>query len=141
VLDALKELSQGPGSEHLVVVERRPCLVTTHYPSNDYLTNDVLQPGDRARDAQVSGGVALRGVHRSYGRRRVGKTALLTEFCRTHTHLLPRCPRGRISEREKFLAQVAEQFDERVPRIDSWNEAFESLSEKLKTKDLDSVGK
>jgi AAA+ ATPase superfamily predicted ATPase len=72
-----------------------------------------------------------------YGRRRVGKTALLKEFCRTRPHIyFLAAQEAEHRQREKFLAQVAEYFDERVPRIDSWDEAFEYLGEKLQTKDL-----
>jgi len=72
-----------------------------------------------------------------YGRRRVGKTELLKEFCanRPHIYFLA-AQEAEHRQREKFLDQVADYFDERVPRIDGWDEAFEYLGEKLQRKDL-----
>ncbi len=72
-----------------------------------------------------------------YGRRRVGKTALLKEFCtdRPHIYFLA-AQEAEHRQREKFVDKIAEYFDERVPRIDGWDEAFDYLGEKLDTKDL-----
>ena len=72
-----------------------------------------------------------------YGRRRVGKTALLKEFCtdRPHIYFLA-AQEAEHRQREKFVDQIAAHFDERVPRIDGWDEAFEYLGEKLTTEDL-----
>src|SRR6056297_2767187 len=72
-----------------------------------------------------------------YGRRRVGKTELLKEFCgeRPHVYFLA-AQEAESRQREKFVDQVAAHFDERVPRIDGWDEAFDYLSEKLETEDL-----
>jgi AAA+ ATPase superfamily predicted ATPase len=72
-----------------------------------------------------------------YGRRRVGKTELLKEFCadRPHIYFLA-AQEAEHRQREKFLDQVAGYFDERVPRIDGWDEAFEYLGEQLQREDL-----
>jgi len=72
-----------------------------------------------------------------YGRRRVGKTELLKEFCanRPHIYFLA-AQEAEQRQREKFLDQVADHFDERVPRIDGWDEAFEYLGEQLQREDL-----
>jgi len=72
-----------------------------------------------------------------YGRRRVGKTELLKEFCadRPHIYFLA-AQEAEHRQREKFLDQVADYFDERVPRIDGWDEAFEYLGENLQQEDL-----
>ncbi|WP_256289492.1 ATP-binding protein [Halobellus inordinatus] len=71
-----------------------------------------------------------------YGRRRVGKTALLKEFCADRPHLYYLAAQeAEERQREKFVEQIADGFDDRVPRIDHWDEAFEYLGEKLKTDD------
>ena len=72
-----------------------------------------------------------------YGRRQVGKTELLKEFCadRPHIYFLA-AQEAEHRQREKFLDKVADYFDERVPRIDSWDEAFEYLGENLQREDL-----
>jgi hypothetical protein len=72
-----------------------------------------------------------------YGRRRVGKTELLKEFCadRPHVYFLA-AQEAEHRQREKFVNRVATYFDERRPRIDGWEEAFDYLGEKLRTDDL-----
>ncbi|OIB58093.1 ATP-binding protein [Natrialba sp. SSL1] len=71
-----------------------------------------------------------------YGRRRVGKTALLKEFCADRPHLYYLAAQeAEDRQREKFVEQIADGFDERVPRIDGWDDAFEYLGEKLKTEE------
>ncbi|AGB37025.1 ATP-binding protein [Natronococcus occultus] len=69
-----------------------------------------------------------------YGRRRVGKTALLKEFCSGHDHIyFLAAQEAEHRQREKFVEQVADAFDDRIPRIDGWDDAFEYLGEKLAT--------
>ena len=72
-----------------------------------------------------------------YGRRRVGKTELLKEFCadRPHIYFLA-AQEAEHRQREKFLDRIADHFDERVPRIDGWDEAFEYLGEQLQRENL-----
>lgn len=71
-----------------------------------------------------------------YGRRRVGKTALLKEFCADRPHLYYLAAQeAEDRQREKFVEQIADGFDDRVPRIDDWDDAFDYLGEKLKTDD------
>ncbi|WP_408960627.1 ATP-binding protein [Natrinema sp. 74] len=72
-----------------------------------------------------------------YGRRRVGKTELLKEFCadRPHIYFLA-AQEAEDRQREKFVEKVADYFDDRVPRIDGWDEALDYLGEKLATERL-----
>jgi hypothetical protein len=72
-----------------------------------------------------------------YGRRRVGKTALLKEFCADRPHLYYLAAQeAEERQREKFVEQIADGFDDRVPRIDHWDEAFEYLGEKISRENL-----
>ncbi|WP_435361591.1 ATP-binding protein [Haloarchaeobius sp. DFWS5] len=65
-----------------------------------------------------------------YGRRRVGKTALLKEFCTERPHVYFLAAQGsETRQREKFVGQIATYRDDRVPRIDDWEDAFEYLGD------------
>lgn len=67
-----------------------------------------------------------------YGRRRVGKTELLKKFCTDHPHTyFLAAQETEHRQREKFVEQVATSFDDRIPRIDGWDDAFEYLGETL----------
>ncbi|WP_121743411.1 ATP-binding protein [Natronorubrum halophilum] len=67
-----------------------------------------------------------------YGRRRVGKTELLKEFCTSRPHIyFLAAQEAEHRQREKFVEQVADGFSDRIPRIDGWDDAFEYLGEKL----------
>lgn len=67
-----------------------------------------------------------------YGRRRVGKTELIKEFCADRPHIYYLASQESESlQREKFVKQIADQFDEREPRIEEWSDAFDYLGEKL----------
>ena len=69
-----------------------------------------------------------------YGRRRVGKTELLKEFCRDRPHLyFLAAQEAEDRQREKFVEQVAAHFDDRVPRIEGWDEALDYLADRLAT--------
>jgi len=72
-----------------------------------------------------------------YGRRRVGKTELLKAFCgdRPHIYFLV-SQEAENRQREKFVEKVADYFDDRVPRIDGWDEALAYLGDKLETEQL-----
>ena len=69
-----------------------------------------------------------------YGRRRVGKTELLKQFCadRPHIYFLA-AQEAEHRQREKFVQKIAEQVDDRVPRVDGWEEALAYLGEQLAT--------
>ncbi|MFC7114663.1 ATP-binding protein [Natronoarchaeum sp. GCM10025703] len=72
-----------------------------------------------------------------YGRRRVGKTELLKQFCadREHIYFLA-SEEAEHRQREKFVEQVAAYFDDRVPRIDGWDEALAYLGDKIADREL-----
>lgn len=72
-----------------------------------------------------------------YGRRRVGKTELLTEFCRSRDHIYYLASQeAEHRQREKFVEKIAETFEERVPRVESWEEALTYLGEKMASQQL-----
>jgi len=72
-----------------------------------------------------------------YGRRRIGKTALLKEFCeeRSHIYFLA-AQESEQRQREKFIEQIAAHVDERPPRIEGWDDALAYLGEKLRDEQL-----
>ncbi|MBP1987302.1 ATP-binding protein [Halolamina salifodinae] len=72
-----------------------------------------------------------------YGRRRIGKTALLKEFCedRPHIYFLA-AQESEQRQREKFVEQIAGHVDERPPRIADWEDALGYLAEKLQDEQL-----
>jgi AAA+ ATPase superfamily predicted ATPase len=76
-------------------------------------------------------------VYVVYGRRRVGKTELIKKFCadRPHIYFLA-AQEAEDRQREKFVEKVATYFDDRVPRIDGWDDAFDYLGEKLASEQL-----
>ena len=70
--------------------------------------------------------------HVVYGRRRVGKSELLKRFCadRPHVYFLA-AQEAEERQREKFTERVAAHFDDRVPRVKGWDDAFGYLGERL----------
>jgi len=67
-----------------------------------------------------------------YGRRRVGKTALLKEFCADKPHIyFLAAQEAQSRQRAKFVEQTATHYDERRPHIDGWDDAFDYLGEQL----------
>lgn len=81
------------------------------------------------RSASESGEDAFYVV---YGRRRVGKTELLKEFChdRPHVYFLA-AQEAEARQREKFVEQVAAAAGDRVPRTEGWDDALDYLGEKV----------
>lgn len=67
-----------------------------------------------------------------YGRRRVGKTELIKEFCDARDHLYhlssQESPK---TQREKFVEELAAYRDERTPRTDDWHDVVDYLGEAL----------
>ncbi|MFC6723417.1 ATP-binding protein [Halobium palmae] len=95
---------------------------------------DRVEERDALASAFESPGSDLSVV---YGRRRVGKTELLKEFCADQPHIyFLAAQEAENRQREKFTDQVAAHFDERVPRIDGWDEVFDYLGEKLRTEEM-----
>jgi len=72
-----------------------------------------------------------------YGRRRIGKTALLKEFCKDRPHIYYLAAQeSEQRQREKFVEQIADYVDERPPRIADWEDALGYLAEKLQDEQL-----
>lgn len=69
-----------------------------------------------------------------YGRRRVGKTELLKEFCadRDHVYFLA-AQEAEARQRQKFVRKIAEYFGDRTPQIEGWDEALGYLGDKIAT--------
>lgn len=66
-----------------------------------------------------------------FGRRRVGKTGVLKQFCTGQPHIyFLAAQEAEASQREKFVTKIADHFGERTPQIDGWEEAFDYLGEK-----------
>ncbi|WP_254279291.1 ATP-binding protein [Haloarcula marina] len=69
-----------------------------------------------------------------YGRRRVGKTELLKEFCSDQPHIyFLAAQEAEHRQREKFIEKIATHFEDRIPRIEGWDEALDYLGEHLDT--------
>lgn len=70
-----------------------------------------------------------------YGRRRVGKTELIKEFCDRHDHFyhLSSQESSKI-QREKFVDGLAAYRNERTPRTNDWHDAVDYLGEALTEK-------
>jgi|GEM_PF-1727435 hypothetical protein len=72
-----------------------------------------------------------------YGRRRVGKTELLKVLCADQPHIyFLAAHEAEHRQREKFVEKIADYFDDRVPRVEGWDETFDYLGEKLATEQL-----
>lgn len=72
-----------------------------------------------------------------YGRRRIGKTALLKEFCQDRPHIyFLAAQESEQRQREKLVEQIAAYVDERPPRIEGWEDALTYLAETLQDERL-----
>ncbi|RQG87816.1 mechanosensitive ion channel family protein [Natrarchaeobius halalkaliphilus] len=71
-----------------------------------------------------------------YGRRRVGKTELIREFCTDRSHVYHLATQdSEPVQREKFINTLAAFRHERVPKTDDWDDAIEYLGEVLSDDD------
>ncbi|MFB6158122.1 MAG: ATP-binding protein [Candidatus Nanohalobium sp.] len=67
-----------------------------------------------------------------YGRRRVGKTELIKEFCRDKPHIYHLFSQDTEKrQRERLARSIAEYFDEPEPKLEGWRETVEYIGGKL----------
>lgn len=67
-----------------------------------------------------------------YGRRRVGKTELIKEFCADEDHLYHLVSQDSAKvQREKLVEELADYRGERVPRTGDWHDAVDYLGDLL----------
>ena len=68
-----------------------------------------------------------------YGRRRVGKTALIKEFCKDKRYIYYLCSQENdLIQVKKIAKRIAEYFNEMTPLVESWEELFKYISQKSK---------
>ena len=61
----------------------------------------------------------------------------MKEFCRHRPHIyFLAAQEAEERQREKFIEHVADYFDDRVPRVDGWDEALEYVGENIVDEDL-----
>ena len=66
-----------------------------------------------------------------YGRRRTGKSELLTNFCRGKKHIYFLCnKKGSESNQSKFLEKAAKAFNDFKPDLDSFEDTFAYIAKK-----------
>jgi AAA+ ATPase superfamily predicted ATPase len=66
-----------------------------------------------------------------YGRRRVGKTEIIKQFCKNKLHFYYLADKSNPQlQLQKIVGMVAEKLGERTPLITDWEELFKYLSEK-----------
>lgn len=67
-----------------------------------------------------------------YGRRRVGKTELIKEFCEPRNHFYHLASQeSPKTQREKLVEELATYRNDRTPRTDDWHDAVDYLREVL----------
>ncbi|MEK6858268.1 MAG: ATP-binding protein [Nanoarchaeota archaeon] len=68
-----------------------------------------------------------------YGRRRVGKTELIKQFCigKKHTYYLS-TKSNDLEQMKLIVKRISDSLNDRTPEINSWNEFFQYLQDKSK---------
>ena len=67
-----------------------------------------------------------------YGRRRVGKTELIKEFCADEDHVYHLVSQDSAKvQREKLVEELADYRDERTPQTEDWHDAMDYLADLL----------
>lgn len=70
-----------------------------------------------------------------YGRRRIGKTELITQFCKDKKSIYYIANKTNdIVQMQKIVSRIADSFNERTPLIEDWDEFFKYLAEKSKNR-------
>jgi AAA+ ATPase superfamily predicted ATPase len=68
-----------------------------------------------------------------YGRRRVGKTELVKQFCKDKPHIYHLFSQDTEKrQRERLAESIADHFDEIEPKLEGWRDTIEYIGNKLK---------
>jgi len=72
-----------------------------------------------------------------YGRRRVGKTELIKQFCRNKEHIYFLADkRGSLSNAERFASIAAEHFGDLPPKVKNFDDVFQYIAKRLNEKKI-----
>ncbi|OQX55383.1 MAG: hypothetical protein B5M53_04305 [Candidatus Cloacimonas sp. 4484_209] len=70
-----------------------------------------------------------------YGRRRVGKTEIINQFCKNKPHIYFLADkRGTLINSREFAAKSARYFDDLTPEVQNFDDVFDYISKRLKNR-------
>jgi AAA+ ATPase superfamily predicted ATPase len=78
-----------------------------------------------------------RGLIILYGRRRVGKTELIKQFCKNKEHIYFLADkRGTLLNAERFASVAAEHFGDLPPKVKNFDDVFQYIAKRLNEKKI-----